>query len=697
MKRFVLLLLAFLTLTANAQNPQKIAAFYVATNGNDKWTGTLPSPNKTNTDGPFATLQRASDTVNRVLSGPSFIREIRIYLRGGVYPISKTVQMRRGYPDVGFDNVLITNYKDEQARLMGGKEISGWKPVTNAAILSRMDAACRGKVYQADLKANGITETGAIVANGWNQGGKIPGPSELIFNDKPMTIARWPNVGYSHIADAPKAGGKTHFQYDGDRPVRWKNAEDGWVFGYWQFDWADSFVKLKSVDAANHTIETGGIADEYGARKGQRWYALNLLEELDSPGEYYIDRKSNVIYFWPPAPLSNGKTYLSLLDKPLITLYNASNVTISGLILENTRGEGIRIESSASQTNAGNGNLIAGCTFRNMGLQGVRIVSGKNNRVQSCDLYDMGQGGIALNGGNRQTLEEGGNSADNNLIHNYSNWVRCYRPAIGVDGVGQEVRNNLIYDGPHTAILLGGNDHVIYRNEIHHVCADTGDVGAFYMGRNWTMRGTEIGFNYFHHLGGFSGQGFTDAMGVYLDDTASGASVVGNVFYKAGRAVMVGGGRDNKVTWNVFVDCSPSLHIDARGQSWAKDHIKKGGDWRMYELLDAVHYDKPPYSVRYPELATMLSENPDFPKGTLIENNTALGGKWTELQDGLTEATAGFKNNAFKPENPYVGLNDRLLLAQVLKDYPHFKLSASQIGLKIDAYRKTLPKQETAK
>ena len=686
MKRLLFLILPFLLLAANAQARPIFATFYIATDGNDTWTGHLPAPNKTHTDGPLATLPRAIALARTVDKTRKNFGGINILLRGGVYPLAETVTLMA--EDSG--QLTISSYMNERARLIGGKKISGWKLVTDEAVLGRMDAACRGKVYQADLKANGIDKTGAIVANGWDRGGKIPGPSELVFDDKPMTIARWPNTGYEPIADVPKEGANNHFQYSGERPTRWKNAEDGWIFGYWQFDWADSYVKLKSVAAATHTIETGGIEDEYGSRKGQRWFALNLLEELDTPSEYYIDRKANVIYFWPPAPLTTGKTYLSLLDKPLITLTNATNVTISGLIFENTRGEGVHIEG-------GSHNLVAACAFRNMGLQGVRIASGHDHSVHGCDLYDMGQGGIALDGGDRKTLAHGMNIAYNNVIHDYSKWVRCYRPAIGVDGVGQRVANNLIYNGPHTAILLSGNDHQIDCNEIHHVCQDTGDVGAFYMGRNWTMRGNRIAGNYFHHLGGFSGQGFTDAMGVYLDDAASGATVMQNVFYKAGRAVMVGGGRDNSVLDNCFVECSPSVHVDARGLSWAKDHIKKGGDWQMYELLDAVHFDQPPYSLNYPELATILSNDPPFPKGTKITGNIALGGKWTELQDGLTEETAGFKNNTFKPQNPYIGLTDRQLLERVLKDHPVLGLNTTQIGLQIDAYRKTLPGQDKAK
>jgi hypothetical protein len=48
------------------------------------------------------------------------------------------------------------------------------------------------------------------------------------------------------------------------------------------------------------------------------------------------------------------------------------------------------------------------------------------------------------------------------------------------------------------AIGLGGNEHLIQGNEIHSVCTDTDDVGAFYMGRDYTCRGNIVRYNYFH-------------------------------------------------------------------------------------------------------------------------------------------------------------------------------------------------------
>ncbi|MEO2046854.1 MAG: hypothetical protein ABGX16_09810 [Pirellulales bacterium] len=92
-----------------------------------------------------------------------------------------------------------------------------------------------------------------------------------------------------------------------------------------------------------------------------------------------------------------------------------------------------------------------------------------------------------------------------------------------------------------------------------HVCLETDDVGAFYMGRDWTARGNHIRYNYFHHLG-HGGKGI-GVMAIYLDDWASGTTILGNLCVQAGRAVLIGGGRDNLVQNNLFVDCVPSMLI----------------------------------------------------------------------------------------------------------------------------------------
>ena len=141
-----------------------------------------------------------------------------------------------------------------------------------------------------------------------------------------------------------------------------------------------------------------------------------------------------------------------------------------------------------------------------------------------------------------------------------------YHAAVLMNGVGNRVTHNLIHDAPHMAINFGGNDHLIEMNEIHDVCRESNDAGAIYGGRDWTMRGTKVRYNYFHHISGFEGR---SCVGVYLDDQLSGIEIRGNLFYKVTRAAMIGGGRDCSIVNNVFVDCVPATHVDARGLNWA--------------------------------------------------------------------------------------------------------------------------------
>ncbi len=260
---------------------------------------------------------------------------------------------------------------------------------------------------------------------------------------------------------------------------------------------------------------------------------------------------------------------------------------------------------------------------------------------------------------------------------------------MAVGGCGNVVRHNLFHHGQHSAIQLGGNDHVIERNEIHSVCWDTGDVGAFYMGRDWTARGTVIRHNYFHHI---SGPGQHGAMGVYLDDQASGISVLGNVFWKVTRAVFIGGGCDNVVENNVFVGCNPAVHIDARGLGWQK---KATDDPRgtLRTRLAAMPYKNALWAKRYPNLPNILNDEAGTPKRNRIERNISVGGRWDDI-DRRTRKHQVVKDNLVGKDPHFVDAKAGDF--RLKKTSPAFKLGfkaipIEQIGLYKDDRRASWP------
>ena len=98
-----------------------------------------------------------------------------------------------------------------------------------------------------------------------------------------------------------------------------------------------------------------------------------------------------------------------------------------------------------------------------------------------------------------------------------------------------------------------------------------------------------------------------------------GTSIFGNLFHDVTRAAFIGGGRDDRIENNIFVDCKPAVHVDSRALGWAHDH---SDDWlkeiREKGTLSGIRYNKPPYSVRYPKLAELPGPDPAAPAGTLI-------------------------------------------------------------------------------
>jgi hypothetical protein len=648
---------------------------FVANNGNDAWSGRLAEPNSNRTDGPFATLERARDEIRNIKRvGKMPQGGVTVEVARGEYQREQPFELSAEDSGSEYAPVVYRARQGEEVRLVGGKVVTGFEPVTDPATLERLCPEARGNVLQADLMALGISDFGEV------KGGGL----ELFFQDKPMTLARWPDEGFIRIVDlvggdpvdvrGTKGDKIGKFMYEGDRPKRWGGEKDIWVHGYWFWDWSDQRHKVESIDTERRIISVAPPYHGYGYRVGQWFYGLNILAELDVPGEWYLDRETGILYFWPPTPIEQSQAAVSVIDT-MVKMENVAHVTIRGITFEAARGTAIIITN-------GTHNRIVGCTLRNLGSWAVSISGGANNGVVGCDIYETGNGGISLSGGNRERLEPAGHYAENNHIHHYGRWNRMYQPAISLDGVGNRASHNLIHDAPHMAISFGGNDHLLEFNEIHNVCYESNDAGAMYSGRDWTMRGTMIRHNFLHHISGFEGRG---CVGVYLDDMLCGTTIYGNVFYKVTRAAFIGGGRDCIVENNIFVDCKPALHIDARAMGWAGYHVGT----TMRERLLAMPYKEKLWAERYPKLVDIWEDEPAAPKGNIVARNISQGGKWDEVYD-QARSYVTFKDNLI---DVFASLTDDFVLRdvhfveeppknfQLRDDSPAYKLGFKRIPI----------------
>jgi len=635
------------------------ADVFVSPNGSDDNPGTR--------DKPFATLERARDAVREMRRSGALPKDgVTVWLRGGDHARTTVLELTAEDSGTAEAPIVWRGYGGERARVIGGRVISGFQPVEDDSVRARLAPQARNHVLVADLRAQGIQDYGEPRSRGFARP-TAPAHGELFFGGMPMTVARWPNTGdWEHIAGFPEEGGvddghgtnmgalPAGFFYEGDRPSRWENADDIWVHGYWAYDWANSYERIAELDPVRRLVRTAEPHGNYGFIKKQRFHFLNILEELDEPGEWFLDRRTGMIYFWPPAPIASGEVLFSLLEQPLVRLTDASHVELRGIVFEATRGNAIEITG-------GEGNSVAGCLLRNIGNWAVIINGGTNHSVRGCDVWDTGDGGVSMSGGDRRTLAPGNHVVENCHFQRQGRWSKCYVPAVSMNGVGLRASHNLIHDHPHAAILFGGNDHLIEFNDIHHIALETGDVGAIYAGRDYTIRGNRIRRNYIHETGGV-GMG---SMGVYMDDCVSGTEVFGNVFYKVHWAMFIGGGRDHRVENNLFVDCDPAVRADARG-------LDRSPVWRnmvdktMRDRLNAVPLEL--YRERYPELKTLdayygppggepivgdaFTGIP--PEGNVIARNVCIGA-WKEITWHADKKTFDIQDNFVTDDMGQVG------------------------------------------
>jgi hypothetical protein len=650
---------AILYVFAAVTGSSVFADFYVATNGSDAGAGTIASP--------FATLEKARDAVRAAnRSGLIAGGAITVWLRGGDYVRTNALVLSAVDSGTEGARVIWRGYGDEHVRLLGGRILTGFQPVKDLAVLSRLDESTRSHVVQLELRTLGITNFGEMHSRGFARA-TTPAHCELFFGHQPMTLARWPNEGaWEKLAGFPAGSGKGDehggsigdlaggFTYAGDRPRRWKETSDLWIHGFWAWDWANSYERIDSLDLDKRIVKTAAPYGLYGFRAGQRFCWLNVLEELDQPGEWFLDRKSGTLYFWPPSDIASGETLLSVLDEPLVKMTEARYITIQGITLEATRGNGVEIMG-------GTGDLIVGCRLRNLGNMGVVISGGTNQGVASCDVLDTGDGGVSLSGGDRQTLTSANHFVENCHFQRQARWSKCYAPCVQLSGVGLRVSHNLMYDHPHCAILFTGNDHLIEFNDIHHIALETGDVGAIYTGRDYTFRGNRIRHNFIHETGGV-GMG---SMGVYMDDCVSGTEIFGNVFYKTHWAILLGGGRDHHVENNLFVDCDPAIRADGRGLDTSpvwRDMV----DTFMRQQMAAVPATL--YRERYPAMKTLDAaygppDGPSLkgaafkgvaPEGNVITRNICVG-KWIETNWHATRSQFDLRDNYVSTDRGQVG------------------------------------------
>jgi len=573
--------------------------YYVNPKGNDLWSGTLKQPNLQLTDGPFKTLERAKQAIRTLKQTNTFNDKVTVNIATGRYYLSQSL----------YFNLMDSGLVDREILWQG-------EPGAQVTISAGMPLACKKrnvKFWDCPFKQMPVNSE-------FFDDGRIKGNApkfELFVNDQKLELARWPNQGWAHIK--VPLDRSTQFSVMEWMPTLTGDIKAAQVHIFAGNDWYDQYIGIDSVNQSANAI-TLSASTGYELASGRRFYIQNLPSLLNAQGEWIYDATAKKITFISPAGITPKVAMLSSLPNILVA-EGASYLTFKNLSFQHSAGGAITVINS-------NNIIMEKLNINNVGGRAVAVQDSENILLSNSTIHHAGGGGVLMTGGNSTTLEPSGNIVHNNYIHHYDTVLMTYAAAIDMKGVGVTATHNLIEQGNGLAILLEGNEHLIEKNELHHICMQASDCGAIYSGRDWSWRGNVIRNNYIHEIIGYGMksvdvtinqvvyQSPDGARGVYLDDGASGFDVSGNIFENAGlMSLQIGGGRDNKIYNNYFLTNEYAIFIDDRWPTY---------DWNQNQVnLDASSYKTAIWQQKYPELATPM-HNKTWPEGNRIERNVMV-------------------------------------------------------------------------
>jgi len=542
------------------------ADFFVAPDGNDGNPGTRQRP--------FATLEGARDAV-RELKQKGVAGPVTVQLRGGRYALSKPLELTA--QDSGAEGQPVTYrcYADEKVVLSGGKEIRGWR---------KHDA----RLWVADVP--------------WAKDRKEPF-TELFVGGVRRPRARTPNAGsyfYSrrlHLTDAAKHPQCLGLSYNPGDLGPWANRSDAVIVLF--HNWVNSYNYIQDFDATKQRITFARPAGIFFLGPHVRYYVENVFQALDDPGEWFFDRATSLLYYYPLAgeDIEHTEVIAPAVTATLLAINGdpekgrfVERLVFRGISLQHTDAnlardyehsvQGAHTQKGAIFATGLRHSVIEDCEFTRLGEHAVSLREGCQwNVVRRCHITDVGGGGIYLSEGwpkkGADALLTAHNRIDNNFIHDNGH---IFRAGCGVFLGGSasynEITHNEICNQSWVGVHMGWSwtgkvrsfthDNTVAYNHLHHLGNGVlNDLGGIYtLGDS---PGTVLHHNHIHDITRFErGRMGYGGWGIYLDAGSSEIRIENNLVYRTRDGgfyiTCVGFPHGNMVRNNIFA-CSADAQV----------------------------------------------------------------------------------------------------------------------------------------
>jgi len=527
---------------SSQSNEKPKATFFVATDGDDAWSGKLAEPNAEKTDGPFATIARARDAIQEMKANGGLSEPVTVMVRGGTYFLDETIVFSQ--EDSGTKDCPITYmaYPGEEPVISGGKRITAtWQP------------------YKGEIMVCTIEE----VKEGWYF-------RQLFVNGKRQNRARIPHEGYYESEESLT---ETSFKFKDADIKRWDKIDDVEVVVF--HSWNESRFLISELNEEERVVKffNPNARHPIGWRSTNRYYIDNVFEGLEQPGDWYLEKNTGNLYYWPSDDIEDSEVIAPVLGQLIrfeggIKEQHIQYINFRGLTFSDTAWQlpqngypdcgdvGDIVDPSAITLENVRYCALEDNCIRNVGTYAIEL-TGYGNRIVGNKIYSTGSGGIIS-----RNYDEECNVFSYNHIHHCG---EVYHSAVGIniDEGGGIVSHNLIHDTAHSGVytrhwptetqprerINQEQGLIIEYNEIYNVMSKINDgAGIFVRDSNIIIRNNVIYDVY------SPGRG-TPGWGIYLGCETRDTAVIDNIVYRTRESVHVWYADRNIIMENnIFID-----------------------------------------------------------------------------------------------------------------------------------------------
>ncbi|MBO5099051.1 MAG: right-handed parallel beta-helix repeat-containing protein, partial [Clostridia bacterium] len=594
---------------------------FISPNGSDSNSGTK--------DKPFKTIERAVQEVGYLNTLKPQPEGIIVYLREGQYIVDKTINIDKTFSGTEEHPVFISSYNGEKVSLVSGMFFStaDFEKVTDTKKLAKLPESSRDKVYVTSLSGVSSTELGD------------PRKNRLYANGNLMECARWPNFTEMSLGTVIRGGNSTslgavmldiepgvEWEPLDARPFTWEDTGRIYFDGAFVAAW-DRHTAFVTFDKEQRRISTPSQSYVNPAVSHPQvlHHFRNIFEEIDMPGEWYLDEKEKKLYLYPFSENEEYEYYFSCKSNDIFNFRNVENVVVNGISIEGSGAKGYVFDGCKNC-------IIQAGEIKNTKDRGAHFMLCEGCGVLDNYIYNVGYAdtnGIHFDGiiwgqngeDNARVLKESIGKElkpKNNFVQN--NLVSCpegTHRALAVNAeAGTVMSHNTVSNTYRYAFYQSNSPEAIVEYNETAVCPkDIWDAGVIYSIGGLMPMGHHVRNNFFHHMN-------KGATGIYFDDLSSDTMAYNNILLDINECgISIHGGRDVTARNNIVISTNDAGWVfggietsnDYYADGYPNESLYTSTYMRVAKELDAagdVYYQKiqerfPRYFERFKQVLTV--------------------------------------------------------------------------------------------